>query len=87
MNPPCRCLLSETAGEEALYATLRDYIDTLPQEQKASDALYRARLAVCAACAHLQSGMCARCGCYVEVRAMKRRLACPDVPPRWPAEP
>ena len=78
---PCRCLLAESAPDLAL--TVREYIDALPEEQKASPAEQRRRLALCLACEALRSGTCALCGCYAEARAAKRMQRCPDVPPRW----
>lgn len=79
-----RCLLSEMADERPLQRLLQEWQDALPEEKRADDAVYTARLAHCKACAHLQSGVCALCGCYVELRALKRRMRCPDSPPRWP---
>ena len=83
---PCpRCLLSETPGEEALAALNRQWIEALPAERRADDAVYRARLAACRACEHLASGTCALCGCYVEYRAAQKTRRCPDVPGKWKA--
>ena len=45
-------------------------------EQKAPDALYKDRLQKCTSCDHLVNGMCALCGCFVEVRAAKVRQHC-----------
>ena len=41
------------------------------------------RLAICRDCDQLRSGLCALCGCYVELRAAKGRMGCPALPPRW----
>lgn len=80
---PCRkCLLSDEA-DQAAYATVKDYIDSLPPERRADEKTYRARLEVCRRCEFLHNALCVKCGCYVEVRCVKRRLTCPDVPPRW----
>lgn len=78
---PCRCLLDEQWPE--LHQAVRDYIDLLPEEQKASDDVYQARLAACKACDHLRDGTCGLCGCYVEARAAKRSLGCPALPAKW----
>ena len=81
---PCpRCLLADAPGGEALAALNRQWIEALPAERRADDAVYRARLATCRACEHLASGTCALCGCYVEYRAAQRARKCPDVPGRW----
>ena len=81
---PCRCLLAEHWPD--LHRSVSEYIALLPDEQRAGDADYRARLSVCQACEHLRDGTCALCGCYVEARAAKRGLGCPMTPPRWHAE-
>ena len=78
---PCRCLLLEAAPD--LHAIVRDYVDTLPVDLRADAALYERRLSACRECRWLHSGTCALCGCYVEARAAKKPLACPDVPGRW----
>lgn len=85
-KPPCRCLLM-ASGQAELHRIVADYVDTLPPEQRAPEADYRARLALCEGCDALNSGTCALCGCYVEARAAKRSLACPAVPPHWQALP
>ena len=78
---PCRCLLDEQWPE--LHQAVRDYVELLPEEQKAPDDIYQARLAACKACDNLRDGTCSLCGCYVEARAAKRGLGCPDLPAKW----
>ena len=79
----CRkCLLSEM-DEGAYFGNLHAYIERLDEDLKVPDVLYRERLAVCKNCDHLLSGMCRICGCYVELRAVMKKNACPDVHPRW----
>ena len=83
-RPPCRrCLLSDDASNRAAYATIADYIASLDPERKVDEETYARRLEACRACEHLHNALCAKCGCYVEVRCVKRALICPDVPPRW----
>ncbi|MBE5803854.1 MAG: hypothetical protein E7316_05010 [Clostridiales bacterium] len=82
---PCRCLLM-ASGQEDMARLVAEYIATLPEESRVPDAIYRRRLALCEGCEALLNGTCARCGCYVEARAAKRGLACPDTPARWTAE-
>lgn len=69
-----RCLLKEL--DDAYFQTVYEYIDSLPAEQKAEKAEYAKRLEKCRECDHLQNGMCALCGCFVEVRAAKKRQHC-----------
>lgn len=80
---PCkRCLLRELDGE--YFKSVYQYIENLPEEQKASPGVYAGRLDICRECGDLKNGICAQCGCFAEVRAAKRRLACPMG--RWQGE-
>ena len=79
---PCRCLLRE-AGQEAVAASVEEYIALLPEPEKAGAGLYRARLRVCETCDELRDGTCALCGCYVEARAAKKHQTCPAIPDKW----
>ena len=82
IRPPCRCLLAE-AGQEAMAASIREYLELLAPESRADPEVYESRLGICRACPSLRDGTCARCGCYVEARAGKKSLSCPAVPPLW----
>lgn len=79
-----RCLLRELDG--TYFQSIYDYIANLPSEQKADDHTYAHRLSLCKECPHLVNGMCDLCGCFVEVRAVKRLQRCPDTPARWEPE-
>lgn len=83
---PCRCLLM-ASGQEDMARLVAEYIASLPEESRVPDAVYQNRLTLCQQCEALHNGTCARCGCYVEARAAKRGLSCPDTPPRWQAHP
>ena len=76
-----RCLLREAAENDA-YANVRDRIGMIPTGEKADDELYEARLSACRECDSLISGVCMKCGCYVEFRAAYRRMRCPDAASR-----
>ena len=83
-KPFCRrCLLEDMPSQAELARSVRELVDMLPEENRAPEAERLRRLALCRACDHLIDGMCALCGCYVELRAAKRRMGCPDVPGRW----
>ena len=83
-KPFCRrCLLEDLPSGAALAASVKELVDMLPPDQRASQDVTARRLQTCRACDHLIDGMCALCGCYVQLRAAKARMACPDVPPRW----
>ena len=46
--------------------------------------VYRLALSSGATCPN-RDGTCALCGCFVELRAQKKRAVCPHVPGKWPA--
>lgn len=82
----CRkCLLSEMDMSET-YKDVLEYIAVLPQEQKVSEEVYSERLALCRECASLNDGVCEICGCYVEARAIKKRMGCPAENSRWESQ-
>lgn len=71
-----RCLLSEF-DMKAYSETIKDYIETIPMEKRASHEEYKARLDVCRECKELLDGMCSECGCFAEIRAAKAYMSCP----------
>ena len=66
-----------------MAASIAEYVAMLDDAVRASEADYRARLAICEGCDQLLNGTCRLCGCYVETRAAKRGQKCPMVPARW----
>ena len=83
----CRkCLLRDMPGEE-YFTSLKKYIEGLGTREKVPSEVYEQRLSLCRECAHLLSGMCRKCGCFVELRAAMRKNSCPDIHPRWEREP
>lgn len=81
---PCRrCLLEDMPSEAELAKTVREWIDALPPQLRAAPEVAARRLEACRTCDHLASGMCALCGCYVELRTAKIKMICPDLPARW----
>ena len=83
-KPFCRrCLLEDMPSEARLAQSIRELIDLLPEEKRAPAEDMASRLKLCRQCDHLQNGMCALCGCYVELRAAKRLMKCPCVPNKW----
>lgn len=77
-----KCLLRDM-GEAEAFENMYQYIANLSPEDKVSDEEYEQRLMTCRQCSHLLSGMCGKCGCYVEMRAAMKVRHCPDVPGRW----
>lgn len=72
-----RCLLKE-AGENKSYSAVEEYLKVLNNELKVSREVYEKRLEECRSCDSLISGMCLKCGCYVEIRAALRSKGCAD---------
>lgn len=78
MREKCkRCLLLQ-AGEKQSYDEIKKYIGTLDSSVKVSENEYKNRLDLCRKCDQLLSGMCLKCGCYVEVRAVFKNKSCAD---------
>ena len=78
-----RCLLADIPDEARLAQSIRELVDLLPEDKRAPAAETEQRLSTCRACDHLQNGMCTLCGCYVELRAAKRHMCCPNTPSNW----
>ena len=72
-----KCLLLE-AGENVTHSEIINYIQSLDKQLLVSDDVYNDRLGNCKKCENLISGMCLKCGCYVEVRAALKENDCPD---------
>ena len=73
-----RCLLHE-AAEEDLLTDINERIAKLAARDRANGETYEKRLGACRECDNLISGICMKCGCYVEFRAAFSRAKCPDV--------
>ena len=78
-----RCLLLE-AGKSVTYDEISKYIASIKKEELVSEKKYIDRITRCKSCENLISGMCLKCGCYVEVRARLQDAHCPhDREQRW----
>ena len=77
-----RCLLSEIDLERE-FRHIYEYIEALPEDLKAPRELYEERLAICKNYDELLSGMCKKCGCYVEMRAAQKKGYCPSEKHHW----
>ena len=64
-------------GKDEYFKTLQDLIDNIPEDIKTPADIYEKRLQTCTECERLADGMCAACGCYVELRAAKNANYCP----------
>ncbi len=84
MKTNCKkCLLYE-AGEKVTYDEIMKYVDSLDKKSLVSEEEFETRIEGCKRCDYLISGMCRKCGCYVEVRARLNNMGCPNVDnPLW----
>lgn len=65
-------------AEEDVLESITTRIAKLSPKEKADDELYAKRLNACKECEHLISGVCMKCGCYVEFRAAFKKQNCPN---------
>lgn len=80
---PCiRCLMREM-DEEENYRKLKQYLESFDESIRAEDEEYERRLQLCRECESLREGICAKCGCYVEARALRQQAHCPHEMSRW----
>ncbi len=81
---PCvKCLIRDLPDEKELARVIRERIEQIDEDDRAPEEEYLRRLDACGECLKLNRGTCALCGCYVEIRAARRRMHCPDVPAKW----
>jgi len=74
----CRkCLLDEIAGKEDVYAHVQKTRALLSKSELISDVKYKERLDICRQCDYLLDATCQKCGCYVEIRALRNTSHCP----------
>ena len=79
----CRKCLTRDMDEDEFFKELSLYIKNYPEEKRVTEHIYKHRLEICSNCDELINGMCRKCGCYVELRALKKKAFCPSVPEKW----
>ncbi len=72
-----KCLLNEIVGKEDVYKKVQELKRLLSPEEKVSQEEYDRRLGICKECDRLLEATCQKCGCYVEIRALKTDSHCP----------
>ena len=77
-----RCLLKDLSKED-YFQNIYEYIESINPDAKTSAEEYNRRLGFCRSCDHLINGMCRLCGCFVEIRAIKKDASCADFPMKW----
>lgn len=76
MNIICKkCLIGQDA-ENYLALIEKNRAAVRPAERTGDDE-YRQRIETCEGCSYLQGPTCMACGCYVELRAIRRSSHCP----------
>lgn len=80
----CRRCLTRDMDQARYFENLHNYIRNLDADLKVTSEKYEERLTVCKGCDLLADGMCRACGCFVELRAVIRKNACPYE--RWCAD-
>lgn len=83
IDKKCRKCLIEDMDEDEFLKELSSYIKNYPEEKRVKEEVYKHRLEICKECDELVNGMCRKCGCYVELRTLKRKTFCPAVPAKW----
>lgn len=79
----CRRCLLEECDEAEILEKIQKLLAMMPDAQKAPEAEYRRRLQICKSCDSLINAQCMKCGCYVELRAAKRKERCPHEKKYW----
>lgn len=59
------------------------YIKKVPEEKRADEETYKRRLQICRSCEELSNGICAKCGCFVELRALNPNAYCASEKKYW----
>ena len=54
------------------------FLSSLDESEKADENTAQQRLNHCKNCEFLISGMCLKCGCYVEIRTRLKKSECPN---------
>ncbi len=77
-NRFCQCEIPALFQQEQIEQKIAEYLSQLDREECVTDDIYEERLKKCSVCERLAGGLtCMDCGCFVLVRAKKKRLHCP----------
>ena len=74
---PCRLCLLKDIDPKEYENRIKRVIDLMDRKDKASNDEYEDRLDVCRTCSYLKDAFCGACGCYVELRGVKKNAKCP----------
>lgn len=70
-----KCLIGQQA-EDYLAMIAKSRAAVSPKD-RADDALYDRRIEACENCGYLSGPTCLACGCYAELRAIRKSSRCP----------
>lgn len=70
-----KCLIGQQA--EDYLAMIEKSRAAVSPRDRAEDALYARRIEACERCSYLSGPTCLACGCYVELRAIRKSSRCP----------
>lgn len=70
-----KCLIGQDA--ENYLQLIEKNRAAVPMRDRTDDAAYAKRIETCEACNHLSGPTCLACGCYVELRAIRKGSHCP----------
>lgn len=70
-----KCLLGLEA--EQYEKMIGKCAEAIPLRDRAEQAEQKRRIALCEDCEFLNAATCRACGCYVELRAIKKATHCP----------
>ena len=82
-KPFCKKCLLEDMDFDEINQSILDYIKEIPEHKRVDENTYQKRLEICRSCESLVNGMCAKCGCYVELRALKTQMYCASEDKKW----
>lgn len=83
MKIQCRKCLLEDMNRDEYIKSLQEYIASYPSSERVDDETYNMRLDICKECEELSNGMCAKCGCFVQLRALKAKACCASEKKLW----
>ena len=70
-----KCLMGQEAAD--YLSMIEKCRNAVPPRDRTPEAEYARRIGVCEECEKLSGPTCLACGCYVELRAMKKATHCP----------
>lgn len=70
-----KCLIGQQA--EDYLQLIEKNKAAIPPKGRTPEEVYDRRIELCEACQHLNGPTCMACGCYVELRAIRKESKCP----------